>query len=283
MPSRGRGTSYSRLRGVVEGALRVAYAGDWPARARARVPGACVVELRQASVDVAGEGADLRVAFASDLHLGPTTPSAVLDRAFALLAAARPDVLALGGDYVFLDATDEKARELARRVDAVPARLKVAVLGNHDLWAEHPLLERALAGVGVRVLVNEAITIDDVAILGVDDPWTGDCDAERALEGARASARIAVAHAPEALPALAGRVDALLCGHTHGGQIALPGGRPVVVPGRVGRRFPHGTHVVDGTTLIVSRGVGAVELPMRTFAPADVVLLTVRRRGIVRQ
>ena len=46
----------------------------------------------------------LRIAFASDLHLGPTTPSGVLDNAFALLHAAKPDVLALGGDYVYLGA-----------------------------------------------------------------------------------------------------------------------------------------------------------------------------------
>jgi len=270
------------LRGLIEQALRIAYVGDWPARAWAHVPGACTVTRRDVTIEVPGNGPDLRIAFASDLHLGPTTPSRTLDHAFALLAEARPDVLALGGDYVFLDVTHDKARELARRVEAVPARLKVAVLGNHDLWTDHPRLERALADVGVHVLVNDAVTIDDCAIVGVDDPWTGDCDVERALRDARGEVRIAIAHAPEALPALAGRVRAVMCGHTHGGQIALPGGRAVVVPGAVGRRFPHGVHNIGGTTLIVSRGVGAVELPIRTFAPPDVVLLTVRRRGIVR-
>ncbi len=279
--SRGRGTSYSRLRGVVEQTLRLAYVADWPARAWARVPGSCAVTRRDVTIDVAGSGSDLRIAFASDLHLGPTTPPGVLDRAFELLACARPDVLALGGDFVFLDATAAKAEELARRVAAVPARLKIAVLGNHDLWTDHPLLERALASAGVRVLVNEAVALDDVALIGVDDPWTGDCDAEAALRSAQSNVCVAIAHAPEALPALAGRVDALLCGHTHGGQIALPGGRAVIVPGHFGRRFPHGVHSVDGTTLVVSRGVGAVELPIRTFAPPDVVLLTLRRRGIV--
>jgi len=276
--SRGRGSGYSALRGVVEQTLRLAYVGDWPARVWSWVPGACEVQRREVTLEASSA---LRVAFVSDLHLGPTTPSRLLDRAFDLLAEASPDVLALGGDYVFLDATPAKARELARRVAEVPARLKVAVLGNHDLWTEHPLLERALRDVGVRVLVNESTTIDDVAIIGVDDPWTGDLDAERALAGVTASFRIVIAHAPEALPALAGRVDVVLCGHTHGGQVALPGSVPLVVPGRVGRRFPHGAHAVDGTTLVVSRGVGGIEVPIRTFAPPDIVLLTLRARGIV--
>ena len=87
----------------------------------------------------------LRIAFASDLHLGPTTPTGVLDNAFALLRAAKPDVLALGGDYVFLGATHDKVRELNNRVTAVDAPIKVAVLGNHDFWARPARLEVALA------------------------------------------------------------------------------------------------------------------------------------------
>src|SRR5262245_44501847 len=133
--SRGRGRNYSPLRGAIERALGVAYAGGWPARAWGLVPSAREVRRVDVAIEAAGDGPPLTIAFASDLHLGPTTPTATLDRAFALLAAAEPDVLALGGDYVFLDATAKKARELARRVAAVPARLKVAVLGNHDLWA----------------------------------------------------------------------------------------------------------------------------------------------------
>lgn len=278
--SRGRGRCYGPIRGVIEEVLRRAYVFDWPARAWSHVPGACEVRVVEARVDVPGIGPDLIVAFASDLHLGPTTPPRLLDRAFERLSDIAPDVLALGGDYVFLDATEDKARELAARVRAVPARTKVAVLGNHDLWAEHPRIERALESAGVQVLVNDAVRAGDLALLGLDDPWTGAMDAERALAACGdASAIVAIAHSPDALPALAGRVDALLCGHTHGGHIALPGGRPVVVQGAAGRRFPHGVRRFGRTTAVVSRGVGGIELPVRAFAPPDVVRLRVCRRG----
>ncbi|MBI2388330.1 MAG: metallophosphoesterase family protein [Deltaproteobacteria bacterium] len=264
---------------MVEEILRRAYVRDWPARLWAHVPGACEVRLVDSHVDVPGAGPDLTVAFASDLHLGPTTPSRLLDRAFERLAACAPDVLALGGDYVFLDATEAKARELAARVREVPAQTKVAVLGNHDLWTDHRLLERALERAGVQVLVDDAVRIGDVAVLGVDDPWTGAMDAERALSACGdATVIVAVAHAPEAIPALAGQVDALLCGHTHGGHLALPGGRPVVVQGAVGKRHAHGVHRFGRTTAIVSRGIGGIEIPMRAFAPPDVVRLRLVRR-----
>jgi uncharacterized protein len=267
--SRGRGKDYSLTRGLIETTLRAAYVGDWPARAWSRV----TTSVRRVDVSLPSPSS-LRIGFVSDLHLGPTTPLATLENAFAILRDARLDVLALGGDYVFLDATRKKAELLARLISTVPARLKVAVLGNHDLWTEHALIEDALRGVGVRVLINESVDIDDVSIVGVDDPWTGTLDADAALRHAHKPTKIAIAHAPEALPSLAGRVDAMICGHTHGGHIALPGGRPIVMAGKLGRRHPHGVHDVNGTRLIVSRGVGGIELPIRTYAQPDVVLLT---------
>lgn len=274
--SAGRGLRYSARRGLVESALRLAFSGDWPARLWALHPRAAHVRVVHHRV-TAPRARPLRVAFASDLHLGPTTSAVTLDAAFHHLAAARPDLLVLGGDYVFLDATPERARELARRVRAVPAANKVAVLGNHDLWTHHDRIEAALAGAGVKVLVNAPARLapphDDVIVAGLDDPWTGAPDAGAAFAGAEsAGLTIAVCHSPAGLTAVRGRGAALfLCGHTHGGHIALPGGVPVVLPGGPwARRFPHGVHTWEGTTVFVSRGVGGVEVPVRAFAPPDV-------------
>jgi hypothetical protein len=67
----------------------------------------------------------------------------------------------------------------------------------------------------------------------------------------------------------------LLSGHTHGGQIALPGPRPIIVPGPLGKRWPFGLHRAGDLTLFVSRGVGTTELPIRTFATPDIAVFTV--------
>lgn len=274
----GRGRNYSAGRGLTELALRIAFTRDWPARLWGRFPRAADVRVVSHRVHTSvPRPAPLRVAFASDLHLGPTTSSRTLDAAFLHLAGARPDLLVLGGDYLFLEATPARVRELARRVREVPAARKVAVLGNHDLWTHHHLLEDALADVGVTVLVNAATRLapphEDVAVVGLDDPMTGHPDGDAAFAEARgASVTIAVCHSPAGLSHVRGRGAALvMCGHTHGGHIALPGGVPVVLPGgRWARRFPHGVHAWEGATVFVSRGVGGIEVPVRAFAPPDV-------------
>ncbi|HSN86230.1 MAG TPA: metallophosphoesterase, partial [Thermoanaerobaculia bacterium] len=273
----GRGKRYSEGRGVVEAVLRLVYAGAWPARLWERFPGATEIRVVRRRVAVLPRRARLRVAFASDLHLGPTTSARTLDAAFRRLSEAEPDLLVLGGDYVFLEATEAVARELGARVREVPAKAKVAVMGNHDLWTHHGRLEAALERAGVQVLVNASTRLgaphEDVAVVGLDDPWTGEPDGEKAFAGTEgAGLVVAVCHSPGDYPHARGRGAALfLCGHTHGGQVALPGGRPVVLPGGSwARRWPHGVHEDEGTTVFVSRGVGGVEVPFRAWAPPDV-------------
>src|SRR5262249_52658102 len=160
----------------------------------------------------------------------------------------------------------------------VPARHKIAVMGNHDLWTHHDRIERALKEAGVTVLVNDGLKLpapyDDVAFIGLDDPWTGSPDPQRALARAGSAAlTIGVCHSPEGVPmVLRSQVSLMLCGHTHGGQVARPGYRPFWVLGRCGRRWPYGLHNIEGLHLFVSRGLGGIEIPFRIYAPPDVGL-----------
>lgn len=279
----GRGAHFSVKRGLLESAARVVYWRGWPGRLGSHIRQVTDVNVIHRRLDLgllAGAGGGrrpLRLAFASDLHIGPLTPPKLLDHAFAELARARPDLLVLGGDYVFLEATEAVARELEARVAAVPATVKVAVLGNHDLWTRHERLEAALQRAGARVLINDAVRLpppfDHVAIIGLDEPWSGKPDPVRALRAADGAAvTLAVAHSPEAVPLLAKTpVSLLLCGHTHGGQIATPTG-PVLVHGRHGRVWPAGLFDLGDMKLFVSRGLGMVELPLRFYAQSDVAV-----------
>lgn len=277
----------------MESVLAFLYAGGWPAKVWRFFPAATRVRLEEHELVVGREAGrpPLKLAFGSDFHLGPTTARQTLDRAFTLLRDARPDVLLLGGDYVFLGATQERVRELNDRVATIPADLKIAVLGNHDFWARPARLEVALSAAGTITLVNEALRLppphDDVGIAGLDDPFTsldeGDFQSRQAAVDealakiADARVRIVVCHSPDGLSWIRGRgVHLMLCGHTHGGHVALPGYRPLWVPSPVGKIYPYGRHEVDGTTLFVSRGVGGSLVPFRTWAPPDVATFVVR-------
>jgi predicted MPP superfamily phosphohydrolase len=111
-------------------------------------------------------------------------------------------------------------------------------------------------------------------VVGLDDVWCGDADPVRAFGGAAgAGLTLAVGHSPESLPLVSGRGASLLvCGHTHGGQVATPWG-PILKNGRESDRYPSGLHQVEDLHLFVSRGLGFSDLPVRIFAPPDVAII----------
>ncbi len=222
--------------------------------------------------------APLRIAFASDFHAGPTTHARTLAQACQVLADLQPDLLLLGGDFVSYRARHIEA--LAQQLGAIPAPYgRYAVLGNHDLWADDGLIVDQLQAVGVRVLVNENVQLpapyDHVWICGLDEPTSGRPDAEAMFRGA-GGCRIVLMHSPQGVAHIEEYAfDLAVCGHTHGGQICLPGGHPIVLPhGRYNRRYPSGHFQIGRQSqqrLIVSRGVGYGGLPVRLFAPPDVL------------
>src|SRR3954469_11668164 len=223
--------------------------------------------------------APLRIAFASDFHAGSTTGDALLVEACRALDALEPDVLLLGGDFVSVRAAD--IHRLAPHLAKINAPYgKFAVLGNHDLRSNYPEVVDALAGAGVKVLRNAHVTLEkpfaDVSICGLDDKTRGYPRADLAMDGTQAT-RIVLMHSPDGIEAIADRpFDLALCGHTHGGQVVLPWGFPLWVPGEgLNRTYVQGRFGVGpnkASTLIVSRGVGCSTLPVRAFAAPEVHL-----------
>ena len=221
----------------------------------------------------------LRIGFASDFHAGATTHPRLLAKACAALAALEPDVILLGGDFVSVRAS--YIDRLAPHLAALQAPFgKFAVMGNHDLRANRAHVVGALERSGIRLLTNERQTLrapfGDVTICGLDDPTRGDPHPETALDGAEGT-RVVLMHSPDGIESIGDRpFDVALCGHTHGGQIATPSGRPLVVPGgHLNRKYARGQFTLDGDrprTLLVSRGVGCSTVPVRVFAAPQVHL-----------
>jgi predicted MPP superfamily phosphohydrolase len=222
----------------------------------------------------------LRIGFASDFHAGPSTHRPLLQRACELLAEFNPDVVLLGGDFVSVRAS--YVGRLAPHLAKIRPPLGMyGVLGNHDLRANRTEVVAALEAAGVTMLTNQCARLpaphDDVTICGLDDPTHGEPSAERAIDRAPGN-RIIVMHSPDGLLAIGDRDFGLaLCGHTHGGQIATPAGRAIVLPrGKLSRQYASGPFTLDGgRQLIVSRGVGCSTVPVRMFADPEVHLITV--------
>ncbi|RZT09219.1 hypothetical protein SAMN05216319_2358 [Duganella sp. CF402] len=223
----------------------------------------------------------LKIAFASDFHAGVSTYPAIFDDLFVRIAIEQPDVLLLGGDYVTGPAAH--AEVLATRLaQCRPPLGKFGVFGNHDLSTDDGQIGRLFAAAGVQMLVNRAQALPapfgNVSVCGMDDPWAGEPDAAATFAGA-APVRILLMHAPDGLLMLhRQRYDIAFAGHTHGGQIALSDGTPIVMPqGPLSRPYYYGRFPVRANgDLIVSRGVGCGMIPVRINADPELVICTVQ-------
>jgi predicted MPP superfamily phosphohydrolase len=225
----------------------------------------------------------LTVGVVSDLHAGaPHVDERKVERVAARLARAQPDLVALLGDYVDPEvafAQPVEPRAVAERLAALPAPLgRFAVLGNHDWGEDGPRIVEALRAAGIRVLENEAAAVEArgerLWIVGLADPSWRDPDVEAAFADVPDGEPILVlSHDPDLFPDIPDRAALTLSGHTHGGQVDLPGVRAKVIPSRFGDRYAGGHVVEDGRHLHVSRGVGTSRFPIRFRSPPEVLLL----------
>ena len=221
----------------------------------------------------------LVLAFVSDLHAGPTTDPRMFEVLHRAIEGEKPDVILLGGDYVSFNARDVGA--FTNVLSRWQPRLgKYAVLGNHDLWTDDEYISERLTEAGARVLVNESATLaapfDCVSVCGIDDPWTGDADLVQAFTKAQ-PIKIFLTHSPDGLLLLNKQdFDVGFAGHTHGGQVALPGGIPILdAGGPLARKYNRGRFEVEPHgPLIVGLGVGCSNLPIRLNADPELILCT---------
>jgi predicted MPP superfamily phosphohydrolase len=273
---------YPRWRQLVTEAQRALRPSPWPARLAGWLAGARDVRVERHEIGIPELRADrpLRVAFASDFHAGPITPPHLLDLAVDRLIEARPDLLLLGGDFVSFRAGDAAA--LVARLASVPAPLgRYAVLGNHDHDSDGAAVAAMLEGAGVTVLTNRSVRLPapfaGISLCGLDDHTMGEPDAGAAFAQA-APVRLVLMHSPSNLLDIGAHPFAVaLCGHTHGGQLALPNGWPVLTAcGPLSRRYSAGRYgLEEGRTLLVSRGVGYTALPIRLNAPPAILVCTI--------
>ena len=223
-----------------------------------------------------------RIAQVTDVHHGGLVTQEEARRVVALTNAARPDMIALTGDYTttyrrYIEPCAEALGEL-RAPEGV-----WAVLGNHDHLTDPQLTARALQNHKITVLDNANTTLrrgpDTLQLAGVDD-WTWNAhDWRRALNGLDPKRpSVLLAHQPRTLDwAEAANFSLILSGHTHGGQINLP---LVGAPANFNHNLPYlrGHYQRGATQLYVSRGTGVIGLPARLGVRPEIAVLRLRRK-----
>ncbi len=228
----------------------------------------------------------IRVAILADLHVGsPFNGPDRLNRIVDLTLAAKPDVVLLAGDYVVrrvLGGTFVAPETIATGLRALTASHGVfAVLGNHDHWHDAGRIVAAFSAVGIKFLEDDAVKVDTPPcsfwLVGLSDYWEGAHQYKAAFARAPAGAAvIAFTHNPDIFPSLPAVATIVFAGHTHGGQVYLPGLGRLIVPSRYGDRYAIGPIVENGRPMFVSPGIGTSILPVRFLVPPEVSVVTLR-------
>lgn len=237
----------------------------------ARGPGEFVIVRHR--VPLRGLAAPLTLLQVSDVHVRHATRG--FEQLVNHLSGLWADVVVITGDVV---AREWQLPAVLHFYAHLPqARLgRYAILGNWEHWTGWGAdrLRPVLAPHGVRLLVDEGVDVGGVHLVGADDALAGHPNYDRALAGRRAGTpTVVLAHSPVAFPDLAARkVDLVLSGHTHGGQVRAGAlGGPWLPKGSAD--YAHGWYAQDGVGMLVSAGLGWSLLPVRLGVKPEVSMI----------
>lgn len=236
----------------------------------------------------------LRVLHVSDLHF--RRGQGMKRRFLRGLGRLEPDLVVGTGDFL---GDKESVDAVVDALEPISTRLGgVFVLGSNDYFSpvfKNPLryfapkrgtrkhgksnpwpdLVQGLVGQGWVYLSNRVTEVEGFEVVGLDDAHIGRAKPEVAKSRSGPGFRLALAHTPDsARDLLAKGFDLVLCGHTHGGQVRLPGSGPLVTNCDIPREWARGLHQVDANWLHVSAGLGtSMYAPYRFACRPEVSIL----------
>jgi len=284
------GTSSSVLNAIVSSLLELAGAAFAPRRTLAQI-----TECQVTVADLGDPFDGYTIVVLSDFHhRHPFDDLRWLRHAVNSANTVSPDLIALLGDYAssFKQTPVVSRRWYARALPAMAGELcrlrardgVVAVLGNHDYYADAEIVGEWLHTIGAYVLVNSATCMarsgSALRIAGLDDLKEGRPDPLVGCSLIDQPPTVILSHEPDGIqwldPRL--RVDVMLAGHTHGGQIVIPWyGAPVTMSQTCGRQSAHGWVRNPRGPLLVTRGLGEqLPLPIRVGSPPEILILQLR-------
>lgn len=218
----------------------------------------------------------VRIVQVTDLHFGLSLLTNAYDAVIEAVKTAKPNVIAVTGDLVSKAEAAQQAVDFVAKLSSYASTYVVP--GNWEYWSFGDGVNdflKSLEGAGkVEVLVDRSVEVDGFSLLGVDDPYLGRSNLKKALREARGGVKMLLAHSPQIIEEASGKVEVVLAGHTHGGQVRLPfiGPAFVPLPDRF-KRYAAGLFKEGGTYLYVCRGVGMSFIPARFMCKPEVAVV----------
>ncbi|GIK63376.1 MAG: putative metallophosphoesterase YkuE [Chloroflexota bacterium] len=223
----------------------------------------------------------------SDLHVDHTWMSEErLLECMRLVNEQKPDAVAITGDFVSIEVEPFEATLIKGLQALTPRDNTVAVLGNHDHWADAVVVRRAIYRSGIADVNNSFYTVQrgeaKLHFCGVDDIMENQQRLDLVLDTLPADgAAILLAHEPDFadVSSQTGRFDLQLSGHSHGGQVRLPLIGPIG-QAELAQNYPAGLYKVNGMYQYTNRGLGMVTPQIRFYCPPEITVFTLRSGSI---
>ena len=231
-----------------------------------------------------------RIINLTDIHLGQWISPEYLSGVVDYVNSLNPDMITLTGDYVsyILEGYEDDLLDSFKRLKAKDG--KFAVLGNHDHWADADEIRKILKKSNIIDLSNDVYTLEKegekLNISGVDSLTVGADDFDKVLEKLPSDgASILLVHEPDfaKISSKTGRFDLQMSGHSHGGQLVIPGVKTTPFRCSYSFKYPVGTYKVDNMIQYTSKGLGTNSFWLRINCKPEITqfyLKTTKRKNI---
>lgn len=213
-----------------------------------------------------------KIVFVSDFHIAKNEIKR-LQKIIKIINEQNPDLVLSGGD--FIKGHDGKKtlniEKQALELKNINAPI-ITVLGNHDCWYDKKRVKNALEKQNIIVLENSNTKFENIYIAGVEDLQTGKPDINKSLAGTN-SPTILITHSPDIYYDVKNKVDLILAGHVHGGQIYIPFFGAPIVPSIYGSKFAKGLINETDNKMIITKGLGTSILPLRFCSVPEIIVI----------
>lgn len=246
-----------------------------------------VVESTDVNLPLGENGpGQLRAVLLSDFHFDPLYETDYLEKCISLASELRADVAFFTGD--FITGHSRRVDDLSQILGRIHAPGGAfACLGNHDYGQHANVIVQSLKRQGIETLQNQHTRVrlsnGEVVVAGLQSAWSSRPDWSEASHGMGANDRaIVLMHEPDYAKNLHSDKRAILqlSGHTHGGQVCLPGVGPLRLP-PWGKNYTAGLFNVNGMALYVTRGIGTMHLSLRLFCPPEITCLNITNSDLL--
>lgn len=257
------------------------FVGNWSKIARYAIAEANSLSLEKISIKIKRLPKKLdgfRLIHLSDIHHSPFTNLEHIIRAVKVSNRLKPDMFVLTGDYVSHETS--YITPVAKVLGELKSEFGTfACLGNHDHWTDPEMITASFRANGMTVLINEGLRFQahgaSFWLAGVDDHLVGKTDLPSAVRGSYADEmKLLLAHNPIIFrQAVKEKIDLVLSGHTHGGQVKFRDQVKRILPRR---KLTNGLHERKDTQIYITRGIGTVVLPIRYQCPPEISLIELK-------